>query len=1099
MTPPSSHISDSGIRDNYLRGNVADFLRGMVQADSEISIVSAYFTIYAYQALKNQLDQIYHLRFLFGEPSFLQSLDPDKTNHKAFQIAEDGIQLSTHLEQRRIARECADWIRAKVEIRSVRQANLLHAKMYHIDNSGVEHAILGSANFTASGLGVAGQNNNIELDLVVDSNRDRCDLKAWFDELWNNQDLVEDVTARVLEYLSQLYQDNAPEFVYYKTLFHIFEQYLSDREKSGLEDVAETITTTEIWHALFEFQKDGVKGAINKILAYNGCILADSVGLGKTYEALAVIKYFELRNERVLVLCPKKLRENWTIYQAQNNSELNPFLRDRFHYTVLCHTDLSREQGRSGDIELSEFNWSNYDLVVIDESHNFRNNTPGVRDEEGIIVRRSRYQRLMEDIIKSGGRTKVLMLSATPVNNNLKDLRNQIYIVTEEDDQAFDGSLGIVSIKETLAQAQRTFTEWAKKSNNHQTKELMDQFDSAFFKLLDALTIARSRRHIVRYYPESLERLGGFPERLTPKSVVPSIDLNGEFMSYDMLNDNISEYRLSIFKPSFYVKDEYKATYDRRIGSQNFRQSDRETFLIGMMKVNFLKRLESSVHSFNITMRRTVDKIDALMVRIRTFQQFQADNPDLDFDDLILQDVEDEDLQPILEAGKLRFNLAHLDLDRWLVDLRRDRDQLHMLELSAREITIERDAKLAELKKLVAEKINHPTTNKLGQSNRKVLIFTAFADTAVYLYNALQAWAREQGVHIAMVSGGSAENKTTFGKNDFNHILINFSPYSRNRRRMHTMPQNAEIDILIATDCISEGQNLQDCDTLINYDIHWNPVRVIQRFGRIDRIGSINHAVQLINFWPTSDLEKYLSLKNRVEARMALVDIAATNEDNLLSADDLQELITDDLKYRDKQLLRLQKEVLDLEDFNETVDLTDFTLDIFRDDLNRYLEANRKALEAAPLGLYAVVPVDTRYPVIQPGVIFCLKQPGDATGSEVVNPLQPYYLAYVYADGNIRYSFAHPKQILEVFRSLCAGNKSPLEELCSQFNQSTRNGEDMSQYTTMLEKTVESIERTYRKKVLNSLATDRGFVLPTKAQQATKTTDFELITWLIIC
>lgn len=1109
LIPPQ--LNESGIRDNYKRGNVGEFLKEKITDGSALSIVSAYFTIYAFEAMKDKLEMIEHLRFLFGEPRFVRALDPDKTDKKAYKIEDDGLHLSNRLEQRRVARECADWISRKVEIKSIKQANLMHGKMYHIDNHGVEEAILGSSNFTSSGLGLANHNNNIELNLVVDSSRDRRDLKKWFEDIWGNEDLVEDVKTDVLDYLAQLYQDNSPEFIYFKTLFHLFEQYLTDQDASGIADIKSQIVDTEIWKYLFEFQKDGAKGAINKILAYNGCILADSVGLGKTYEALAVIKYFELRNYRVLVLCPKKLRENWTVFQAHVGSELNPFPNDRFGYTVLSHTDLSRETGRSGDIDLANFNWGNYDLVVIDESHNFRNNTPGRRDEEGNIIRKSRYQRLMEDIISSGVNTKVLLLSATPVNNTLKDLRNQIYFLTENDDNAYASTLGITSIKDTLASAQRTFTDWAKTSSNHQTKDLLAQFSSSFFKLLDALTIARSRKHIVKYYSDNIALLGGFPKRLKPLSIYPKIDLQSEFMSYDMLNENISDYRLSLFNPSEYLFDEFRSLYDIKFAkdqptffdrkvTDNFSQSVREYYLIGMMKVNFLKRLESSVYSFDITMRRTIGKIDTLITRIERFKKFQAENPDLDFDDLIVEDLDDEDLQEALEVGKLKFKMAHLDVDRWLTDLHRDRDQLHSLELSAREITPERDAKLAELKNIIQQKVNHPTTDKRGHPNCKVLVFTAFADTATYLYNSLHDWAKnELGINVAIVSGGSTENKTTFGKNEFNQILTNFSPVAKQRSKMRSMPQEGEIDLLIATDCISEGQNLQDCDTMVNYDIHWNPVRVIQRFGRIDRIGSINPTVQLINFWPTQDLDKYIALKNRVEARMALVDIAATNEDNLLNTEELEDLIKDDLKYRDKQLKRLREEVLDLEDFNESVSLTDFTLDDFRTELSRYLEANRKLLQDSPLGLYAIVPPDPQYPIIQPGVIFCLKQKGDTSGSETVNPLQPYFLVYVLDDGNVRLGFAQPKQILEIYRALCVGKNAPLETLCTQFNHATQNGNDVSHYSELLEKAVTWIDKSFKKRAVSSLFTDRSALLIEKAKQISQTTDFDLITWLIIC
>ena len=1092
----------SSIRDNHSRGNVGDFLKSKIEDGSSLSIVSAYFTIHAFQALKESLTEIKELRFLYGEPRFIKSLDPEKTDKKAFKIEgeAEGLKFDERLKQNWVAKECAEWIREKVQIRSIQQSNLMHGKMYHIAKNGVEDAIVGSSNFTVRGLGMSAADNNIELNLEVDDKRDLRDVKLWFDNLWNDEELVEDVKAEVLLYLEQLYQNNPPEFIYYKTLYHIFERFLGEQEKSGLlaEDVQ--LVDTVIWNTLFEFQKDAVKGAINKIRQHSGCIIADSVGLGKTFEALAIIKYFELLNSRVLVLCPKKLRDNWTVYRAENNSELNLFLKDRFAYTVLSHTDLSRSSGKSGDINLETINWGNYDLVVIDESHNFRNNTPGKKDEDGNLIRKSRYQRLMEDIIQSGIKTKVLLLSATPVNNNLKDLRNQIYFLTEGRDEAFQKSLGIASLNKTLADAQRIFTDWAKQQDNRQTRDLLERLSSAFFKLLDELTIARSRKHIEKYYPKSLKELGGFPERNKPISVYTDIDLKKLFMSYDELNEEISEYQLSLFNPSKYVLPEYTSQYDTgQIGQ--FTQGDREHYLIGMMKVNFLKRLESSVHSFGITMERTIEKIDRLEKRIKRFQEFRDENPDMDLEEVDIEALEDENLQEAMQVGKkLIFKMAHLDTERWLEDLQHDREQLELPHLDAKDVTPDRDAKLAKLKALIAQKVKQPTMNKKGKPNRKVLVFTAFADTAVYLYNALEQWAtQELGIHIAMVSGGTGGNKMTFGRSEFSNILTNFSPHSKKRHLMkESMPQDEEIDLLIGTDCISEGQNLQDCDYLINYDIHWNPVRIIQRFGRIDRIGNINDSVQLVNFWPTPDLNRYIKLKNRVEARMALVDIAATQGDNLLEPEGIQDLLEDDLKYRDQQLLCLKDEVLDLEDFNESVALNEFTLDDFRIDLMNYIESERKNLEDAPFGLYTVVPPHPKYQMMTKGVIFCLRQKGDSTGNEKINPLQPYFLVYIREDGEVRFTFAQPKQILEMYRLLCAGVKKPYEALCNLFDQQTDNGTDMTQYNDLLQKAVSSLSRTYQKRAVSNLLSGRGGRLVKRQKQISNVTDFELITWLVI-
>ena len=1097
-------VKSYSIRDNHHHGKVADFLIEKISEGSKLSVVSAYFTIYAYDALEKQLENINSLKFLFGEPRYVTSLDPEKTDKKIFRIEDDHLELSNRLKQKEVARRCMQWISNKVEIRSIRQTNFLHGKLYHLHDGHREHAILGSSNFTCRGLGLS-KSSNIELNLIVDSDRERAELKTWFDDIWNDDELVIDVKDEVLKYLEQLYINHPPEFIYFKTLYHVFERFLADQADNAELFDQTAIIDTEIWNQLFDFQKDGAKGAIHKINNHNGCILADSVGLGKTYTALAVIKYHELRNHRVLVLCPKKLRDNWTIYLAQNNSELNPFLKDRFAYTVLSHTDLSRDSGKVDSIDLNTLSWHNFDLVVIDESHNFRNNTKGRKDADGNLIRKSRYERLMEDIIQAGVKTKVMLLSATPVNNNLKDLRNQINFITEDEDSKFADSLGISSLKETLAAAQRTFTEWAKQAGEKNAQGLMDKLSTNFFTLLDELTIARSRKHLIRHYHSSLEQLGDFPKRETPKPIYPDIDLKGTFPSYDRLNEEISNYQLSLFNPSKYILEEFRGQYEAD-STWHFSQSKREYYLIGMMKVNFLKRLESSVYSFNTTMQRTVKKIKELEDRIHKFQATQKNLSDPDkakeeFEEISPDsDAEDEETREAFEVGKkLRIPMLHLDVSTWLKDLKKDREQLARLADMSNEVTPERDAKLKELRKLIEDKVKNPTTNTKGEKNPKVIVFCAFADTAAYLYENLRDWVRESlNVHIALVTGGSQANQTTFGKTDFSQILINFSPRAKQRDKMKSIPQDDEIDILIATDCISEGQNLQDCDFLVNYDIHWNPVRIIQRFGRIDRIGSLNKKIQLINFWPTQDLNKYINLKNRVEARMALVDIAATAEDNLLQAEDLKGLIKEDLSYRDKQLLRFKDEILDIEDFDKSLSLNEFTLEDFRRELANYIEANRAELEEAPFGLYAVVPTHPQYETIKPGVIYCLKQRQEAKGNETVNSLQPYFLVYVRDDGGVRYNFTAPKQILEIFRTLCQGKEQPYTQLCELFDQKTGNGEDMNHYSTLLGKAVKAIATRFARKTFGNLCGGRGGKLTNASERVQDSDDFELITWLII-
>jgi hypothetical protein len=901
------------------------------------------------------------------------------------------------------------------------------------------------------------------------------------------------------------------------TLFNLFRDYLD-----GTRDIDESLRRaalpdTHIWQKLYSFQKDGAKAAINKILACNGCILADSVGLGKTFTALAVIKFFELKNERVLVLCPKKLRRNWTVYRS--NSTLNPFLSDRFRYDVLSHTDLSRDRGDVDGIELSTLNWGNYDLVVIDESHNFRNNSVAKPETKG-GKRRTRYQRLMEDIISTGIRTKVLLLSATPVNNQLSDLRNQISFIAGGDvarqdkpDSAFSEILGIDSIRETSRKAQTHFTYWTKRPvAERKTRDLLAALGGDFFKMLDGLSIARSRSQIATYYKDEMKRLGGFPRRTTPRSLHPAIDLQQKFLSFEQLDLEISDLNLALYHPTSKLRKDLPASIkemyqDKIMGG--FTQEGREKILISMMKVNFLKRLESSVDSFRLTLQRTIDKINTLEERILAFEHHVDDNPDIDYDTLTPDQFEDPDFEQeeFTVGGKRRIHLGHLDLPEWLKEVRQDRVQLQFLLEKTAAVKPERDGKLATLRVLVEDKRVSPSVTRDGRHNRKILIFTAFADTARYLYAQIAPWAQEAlGIHTALVVG-DGDNKSSLGTSDYDDILTNFSPLSKSRAQQPRFPQTDEIDLLIATDCISEGQNLQDCDLLVNYDIHWNPVRIIQRFGRIDRIGSRNNDVHLVNFWPVEDLDRYLNVKHRVEARMALVDISATQTDNLLDPSQLEDLIKEDLLFRDKQLKRLKNEILDLEDFDDSVSLTDFSLDEFRLDLLQYIESRKAELEEAATGLYAVVPPKLEIPACKPGVIFCLRHTGAKAkaarprpaDSNNINPLLPHYLVYVHDDGTVRYSFAQPKESLLLLRNLAADQEKAFERLCDQFNACTCEGMDMTHYNDLIQKALTSIQHTFQRRAAVALLSGRGGMLPTAAETPTADSgDFELITWLVI-
>ncbi|MGO8494501.1 helicase-related protein [Rhizobium ruizarguesonis] len=1071
----------SGIKDNRRRGAVSEFIVERGVPGSRLSVVSAYFTTFAYHRLKATLDNVESMRFLFGEPRFLRETDSVGLVPPAFSLDESGLRLVEQMRQRSVALRCAAWIRNRVEIRSVKRAGLLHGKLIHIDDGRRGHALVGSSNFTTNGLGL-GNSSNIELNLVVDGDRDREDLLAWFDELWTDTDLTEDVREEVLRALEASYTHASPEFVYFKTLLHLFDDYLKDREAEEKLLKQTAFEQTAIWRMLFDFQRDGLRAVLAKIEKYGGCILADSVGLGKTFTALAVIKWFEKRNKNVLVLCPKKLRENWTDFLAHNNSEMNPLRDDRFGYTVLSHTDLSRERGRVDGIDLARIEWGNYDLVVIDESHNFRN----AARNRGASGRRSRYERLMDDVIKAGIKTKVLLLSATPVNNDLGDLKAQLDLISADNIDGF-AALGVPNLSNLIGSAQRHFADWTK-GGSRKADDLLNKLPPALFGLLDGVTIARSRRHVERHYAASMSQIGSFPKRAAPESIFSGIDLAGRFPAFDDVDTKISGLELALYGPLTFVLSEYRMLYDK---GGNFDQANREKYLIAMMKVGLLKRLESSVSSFRMTMDRMIERIDQRLADLANFDAgATVVAPDADEIEL------DDELEEAFEVGgALKYNLAHLNREAWKAALLRDRDRAAWLANEARQVTPERDAKLERLREIIRTKATNPTKNRNGEANRKIILFTAFTDTARYLYEELLHTAQECGVNAALVTGAGC--KATFGQAVFQDILVNFAPRAKRRATMRNAEKGGEINLLIATDCISEGQNLQDADLLVNVDIHWNPVRLIQRFGRIDRIGSLNDQIRMVNFWPTDDLNKYLKLKDRVEARMALVDLSATGDDNLL---DVRAEAEGDARWRDEQLMRLKEEIFDLEETGGGVTLSDFALDDYRADLLGFARANETALREAPLGLQAIVPNEIDGDAIEPGVIFCLRRrPADPNLEQArINPLDPFYLVHVKDDGKVRFAFGQPKPILEAWRALSIGRKEPFEALCNAFDDETAHGEKLGRYDALIEAAVTSIGATSSSRALAVLAGARGARVPDETAQARAGSQYDLITWLII-
>lgn len=1066
--------------NNQLGETVYKELEKHIRKGSKVSTISAYFTMYAYSALKKELDKIDEMRFIFTTPSFSKNKDKEA---REYEIVNNNIfgnefelKLRNEMTQSAVAKDCAKWLKDKVEIKSFKEPNVAQPRMIHVHNKSEEDIVInGSVDFTTDGLGITGSNRADFNNFMAGEEFTDSQLLS-FDTLWNNEMVLTDVKDKLLKQMEVMYEENSGEFIYFKSLYHIFYNYLDELDEDNIVKKGNKLKETKIWNILYQFQQDAVIGAIDKIEKYNGCILADSVGLGKTFTALAIIQYYELRNDRVLVLVPKKLRENWTIYTL--NDKRNIFAEDRFRYDVLNHTDLSRERGFSGNIDLKTINWENYDLVVIDESHNFRNN-PAVKD------RVTRYQRLMNDVIKQGHKTKLLMLSATPVNNKMNDIKNQIAFITEDKDNALE-EIGISSINHTLKNAQAIFNQWSKLDDNTRTGEkFVDMMDLDYFKLLDTLTIARSRKHIEKYY--DLAEIGEFPNRLDPINESSDIDIKKEFPTLNEINNEIERLNLSVFSPFLYIlpqkREDYAKKYDIAIGEGKsvFKQTDREKSLIQLMRINLLKRMESSIHSFKLTIEKLLFKINKTLEKIDNISEYNEDI------DISLIDPEEDEYDELMFGKKTKVLLQDMDLIKWKQDLKLDKEKLEFLFAQAKEVDCLRDEKLADLKKVISNKIENP----INEDNKKILIFTAFADTAKYLYENISQWIFDNyGLYTALVTG-SGDNKTNLKavrNTDIDEILTSFSPISKNRNIINP-EMTEEIDILIGTDCISEGQNLQDCDYLINYDIHWNPVRIIQRFGRVDRIGSKNKDIQLVNFWPNIELDEYINLKGRVENRMVMVDVSATGEENIIVNNDK---VMNDLEYRKNQLEKLKDQVIDLEDVSDAISITDLTFNDFKIELMEYMKEHRKELDNAPFGIYSIVPAEE----FEPGVIFLLRQVKGVKESKDKNALTPYYLVYISEDEEVKLNYIQSKKILDYYQKLCSGKKEVFRNLVESFDRETDNGRQMDKYSQLLKESIENIIGKKQETGVRSLFT-KGGTSPVK-NNIEGLEEFELISFLIL-
>ena len=1076
---------------------LGDDLKQTLQPTSRLKIAASCFSIYAFEAIKQELEKIDSLEFIFTAPTFVPDEVTDKVTkerrefhipkldrEKSLYGTEFEIQLRNKLNQRAIAKECADWLRRKATFKSNKsKAPMQQFACVHTDEA--DTAYMPLHGFTAVDLGY--QQGNAVSNLVnkMDDAAFTNTYLKLFEQIWNDQEKVVDVTEQICEHIASVYQENSPERIYFLMLYNIFNEFLEELDEDVLPNDRTGYQETLIWKKLFNYQKDAATGIINKLETYNGCILADSVGLGKTFTALAVVKYYELRNKSVLVLCPKKLADNWLNYNR--NLKTNIFASDRFNYDVLAHTDLSRTSGESFGTPLNRINWGNYDLVVIDESHNFRNN-------DAYKGKETRYQKLMNQVIRQGVKTKVLMLSATPVNNRFNDLRNQLALAYEGDSESLTKRLRTTkSVEDIFRNAQLAFNKWAKLPPEQRTaRAILDSLEFDFFELLDSVTIARSRKHIQTFY--DTKDIGKFPERLKPLSFHCQLTDRLDVMGFNQIFEQLSLLKLAVYAPISYILPsrlkKYEDLYDTQVegGKGKLRQLDREKSLQALMTTNLLKRLESSVDAFRLTLSGLRDSHKRTLEKIEEFNKSGKATSVTDWTDDVEELEVDEDDMPTDSGneigGKVKINLADMDLPSWSHELRTDLEIIDALLRSMQKITPDVDAKLQHLKKLIADKISNP----INAGNKKVLIFTAFADTANYLYaNLADDLLKNCQLHSGRVTGKDAP-KSTIGKSyDFQELLTLFSP--RSKEKAIVLPNEpAELDVLIGTDCISEGQNLQDCDYLVNYDIHWNPVRIIQRFGRVDRIGSQNSAIQLVNYWPDISLDEYINLKERVESRMMIADVTATGDDNVLSSQ------ANDVAYRKEQLRKLQEEVIELEDLKTGISITDLGLNDFRMDLLNYVKANGD-LTTLPNGMHTVIPAKPEQG-LPAGAIFTLRNRNDGVNVNQHNRLHPYYLVYVNVNGDVVANHTEVKPLLDLVRANCKGLSEPLLDMCKQFNKDTADGRRMSLYSELLSSAIKSMIDVKEEKDLDSLFTSGKTTALVNAIAGLD--EFELVAFIVV-
>jgi len=954
--------------------------------EGTIDIVTGYFTVGALAYLSQQVNQkIAKFRLVLGD-----IVNLDQVDDRPLDLLNENITIEAALNLSRLAQEAVDFLKQdKVKAKTL-EPNFCHAKCYLFEPSKKDdrnkYFISGSSNLTEAGIGKK-QTNNLELNIAETGNNSQYkELVEWFESLWNNPQahkektiLAKDGTSKkidfkqyLIEAIAKIFIEYSPRDIYFKILFELFgNQILEIENDPEFNRQIGRLENTAIFRSLYKFQEKGVLSLIRMLQKYDGAILADAVGLGKTWSALAVMKFFQMQGREVILLCPKKLENNWRRYKEDQASK---FEVDKLKFFMRFHTDMNNSRLESYNDRADKFFRDDKPkLIVIDESHNLRNH------------KANRYKFLVEQILQKNQDVKVLLISATPINNSLNDVRNQFKLMVQGNVHGYETKLGVRNIDHSFKQAQTIFNDWRKDKNPKIGDFIKKLSGNDFFRLTDSLLVARTRKMV-----ESQETDLTFPVKNKPVNLFVTPHQLGNFETFEELFDHFPP-MLSGYQPAFYLDDESGVKKDVLRDDKL-----RDRFLVKMIYILMVKRLESSWFSFYSTVEKIKDHHQNALDKIKSYQTNKAkavllENDVIDLDN----DQNDDDFTEAVEEytlGKKRpINIADIDaagsLDKFKEDLKKDLDALDNLYVNLQKFDAKInkevkkphqikscDDKLKELIAQIIKKCNSGANNH----NQKVVIFTVYRDTAEYLFKQLQARGFDK---IAIASGTGSYSDDSDHKQSMEAILERFAPYTKLfREKEWTFESEKEgleafaewqewikenhpkthqklskpIDILIATDALSEGQNLQDADMVINYDIHWNPVRIIQRMGRIDRLGSPNEQIFGINFWPSENINSYLNLQGRIEQRMAAMKLAGSEVDHQFS-DSFAKMAHDedfDRKMNDRMIEQMSITWDDIEVSDQGLGFDSLSLERYRQDLLAEFNRDKDKYRQMPKGVY---------------------------------------------------------------------------------------------------------------------------------------------------